>query len=90
MSGHDREMQPIDFAVQGEYSHNDYFLSVFLSLFLSTVCISSNHKLELYGSFAFGEQKHKNIMNQLEANQKCRWKCEAEHYNDVRCTMGEP
>ena len=61
MSGHDREMQPIDFAVQGEYSHNDYFLSVFLSLFLSTVCISSNHKLELYGSFAFGElkaQKH--------------------------------
>ena len=57
MSGHDREMQPIDFAVQGEYSHDDYFLSVFLS----KVCISSNHKLELYGSFAFGElkaQKH--------------------------------
>ena len=59
MSGHDREMQPIDFAVQGEYSHDDCFLSVFLSLFLSTVCISSNHKLELYGSFAFGELKVK-------------------------------
>ena len=25
MSGHDREMQPIDFAVQGEYSNDDNF-----------------------------------------------------------------